>query len=226
MDVTLSRFEALGSGAITLWFKPEHPLRYDAGQFTQIYLPHEADDRGQHRWFTLSSAPTEPELAITTRFAASKGSTFKQRLLALKPGDTLKLADPMGDFVLPKDTSTPLVLVAAGMGITPVRSMIKYLHDRGERRTINIIYAISKPEDAMFTDLLREYGASVVVFVTEQTGPLTAPWILKLAGYREQALYYLSGPEALVEKLSVGLQDVGVDKQHIVADLFPGYANL
>src|SRR5690606_36942002 len=97
----------------TLWFRPKRPVRYIAGQFTELYLPHDdADERGIRRWFTISSPPTEELIGITTRFT-DDGSSYKRRLRALEPGAVLKMADPMGDFVLPKDPSIPLVFVAA-----------------------------------------------------------------------------------------------------------------
>ena len=55
----------------------------------------------------------------------------------------------MGDFVLPKDTTLPLVFVAGGIGVTPIRSMVKWLTDTDQKRTIHVIYAArSLPEIA------------------------------------------------------------------------------
>src|SRR5690349_12906121 len=123
MNVIFDHAEDTADHIKTFWFKPEKPVKYTAGQFTEIYLPHDnADNRGQRRWFTVSSSPTDPMVSITTKFATEHGSTFKQTLAALKPGTPLKLADPMGDFVLPKDPSIPLIFVAGGIGVTPMHS--------------------------------------------------------------------------------------------------------
>src|SRR6185369_15796787 len=104
---------------LSFWFRPERPVDYIAGQFTEIYLPHSgADSRGERRWFTLSSSPTDALVSITTQFIPTEGSTFKKELFGLRPGAALKLADPMGDFVLPKDPSIPLLFIAGGLGIT------------------------------------------------------------------------------------------------------------
>src|SRR5687767_16013481 len=110
MNVTFDHIEDIAANIKTFWFKPERPVRYTAGQFTEIYLPHpNADERGQKHWFTVSSSPTDPMVSITTKFALDRSSTFKQTLRALEPGTKLHLADPMGDFVLPKDKNIPLV---------------------------------------------------------------------------------------------------------------------
>jgi len=87
----------------TFYFRPEQPLSYTAGQFTELTIPHKRpDERGLKRWFTLSSSPTSELLSITTKFNNDKSSSFKKALFGLKPGAELTMAEPMGDFVLPK----------------------------------------------------------------------------------------------------------------------------
>ena len=154
MQVTFDHAEDIALHIKTFWFKPDKPVRYVAGQFTEIRLPiANPDERGDKHWFTLSSSPTEPLLGITTKFTPKHGSAFKRALAALKPGTHLALAEPMGDFVLPLDTSIPLVFVAAGMGITPVRSMIKWLHDSGQKRSIHLIYKVPTTRELAFSNL-------------------------------------------------------------------------
>src|SRR5690348_14324223 len=147
MNVVFDHSEPTAANIRTFWFKPERPVQYTAGQFTELYLPHDnADNRGQRRWFTVSSSPTDAMLSITTKYAGDQSSTFKKTLFSLKDGTPLKLADPMGDFVLPKDKTIPLVFVAGGIGVTPMHSMIKYLNDTHEKRTIHLIYAVTRQD--------------------------------------------------------------------------------
>lgn len=231
MNVTFDHSEATADHIMTFWFKPEKPVKYTAGQFTELYLPHpNADNRGQRHWFTLSSSPTDPLLSITTKFAPDHGSTFKQALQQVKPGTALKLAEPMGDFVLPKDQSIPLVFVAGGIGVTPIHSMIKYLHDTGEKRTVHLIYALTHIEEEAFEPLFKQYGVKLTTVVKEpsatykgEVGTLDPDRILQLAGDDGKALFYLSGPEPLVELLTKGLKNKGINKHRIVTDYFPGY---
>jgi ferredoxin-NADP reductase len=232
MNVTFDHSEDTAHNIKTFWFKPEKPVRYTAGQFTEIYLPHDnPDNRGTRRWFTISSSPTDEMVSITTKFASQHGSTFKQALQALKPGAQLKLADPMGDFVLPKDASIPLVFVAGGMGVTPMHSMIKYLHDTGEKRNIHLIYAVTESDEMAFVPLFKEYGLKFtpVVKVPEagyqgETGSLSTDRILELMGGDDgKSMIYLSGPEPMVEAFVKGFEQKGVKKNRLVTDYFPGY---
>ena len=62
----------------------------------------------------------------------------------------------MGDFVLPKDTSIPIVLVAGGIGLTPYHSMVKWLTDIGEKRQIQILLAFNEAHDFIFEDLFKK----------------------------------------------------------------------
>ena len=231
MNVVYDHSEDIAQNIKTFWFKPERKMQYTAGQFTELYLQHDnADNRGVRRWFTISSSPTDDMLSITTKFFGDQASTFKKTLFSLQPGTPLKLADAMGDFVLPKDPSIPLVFVAGGIGVTPMHSMIKWLHDTKEKRDIHLIYAVNQIEDIAFEPLFREYGLKFTPVVKEppanyegETGRLDADRILSLIGNNDKALIYLSGPEPMIEALEKGLKGKGVDKKRLVTDFFPGY---
>jgi len=231
MNVTFDHSEDTAAHIKTFWFKPEKPVRQIAGQFTEIYLPHEhPDDRGIRRWFTMSNSPTDDMVSITTKFAPEHGSTFKETLRSLKPGTPLKLADPMGDFVLPKDKTIPLIFIAGGIGVTPMHSMIKYLYDTREQRNIHLIYAVNDIHELAFGQLFKDYGLRLTTVVKEpspdytgETGSLNADRIIELAGDDGRAIFYLSGPEPMVEAFTKDLKAKGINKHRLVTDYFPGY---
>jgi glycine betaine catabolism B len=233
MNVTFDHAEAVAEGIKTFWFKPEKPVRYTAGQFTELYLPHTADDRGIRRWFTISSSPTEPLIGITTKSAGEAGSTYKKLLFGMQPGTPLQLADPMGDFVLPKDMSIPLVFIAIGMGVTPVRSMVKYLCDTGEKRNIQIMYAATHDNQLAFLPLFKASGFPLTTIVKKpspayhgETGTITTECILRIAPDNGQKYYYLSGPEIVVEVITKELIATGIAPERVITDYFPGYPQL
>ena len=232
MKATFDHVEDIAANIKTFWFKPEVPVRYIAGQFTELYLPHDnADDRGIKRWFTLSSSPTDPMVSITTKFATDRSSTFKQTLQQLKPGTELMLADPMGDFVLPKDKAIPLLFVAGGIGVTPVHSMVKYLADTNEQRDIQLLYAATNENELAFKDLFESYKMRKLEYVIKapspnwkgETGSLTTERILEAVSNSEDMLIYLSGPEPMVETFDKELKAAGINKHRLVTDFFPGY---
>lgn len=231
MQITLDHTEDVADNTRMFWFKPERKPDYVAGQFIEMYLPHEnADERGEKHWFTLSSSPSEAMLAVTTKRAVDRMSSFKQQLFASQPGDEIKISEPMGDFVLPKDTSLPLVFVAGGIGITPMRSMVKWLADTGEKLDIHVIYGARTLGDVAFRDLFEAYGARLDIVLSDQTadwsgrtGRLTADLILELAADSTDPLIYVSGPEPMTEALEKDLKDHDIKPEKLVLDFFPGY---
>lgn len=232
MKVTLVKTEQVNYNVRTFWFEPEQSVQYTPGQFIELFLPHEdADDRGIKRWFTLSSSPTDKLLSISTKFEGDKASSFKKHLFDLKPGAELKMVEPMGDFVLPKDASIPLVFVAGGMGLTPFHSIVKWLSDTGEKRDIKILLAFNQPKDILFEDLFRSYVSDFEVIVSNpnenwkgEVGRISADKILTFIGESaEKYRIYISGPEPMVESLEKDMHAKGINKSQLVLDFFPGY---
>lgn len=227
MNVRFVSREELTPGISSFWFKPDKPLEYQAGQFIELTIPHDADNRGGHRWFTLSSAPTNELLSITTRLA-DQPSTFKQALQALQPNDSVNISQPMGDFVLPRDASIPLLFAVAGIGITPVHSILQYLKDSGEQRTIRVLYAVPSMGEAAFTDIVDWADSEAEYFVSrpidsEKPARLTSQRITEVAATLNNPFIFISGPEELVEVLVDKLRQSGIKNSRLVTDYFQGY---
>jgi ferredoxin-NADP reductase len=232
--LTLIRREKLTSNIESFFFEIAPRIHFQPGQFLEWTVPHAApDSRGIRRWFTIASAPTEPVIQLTTRFS-KKSSSFKASLRSLKIGDRIVAHGLEGDFTLPADKTKGLVFIAGGIGITPFRSMIKFLLDSGEARDITLIYATKRVEDLVFMNIFEQakeaFGIKIVPVVAE---PDTT-WHGR-AGRVDQALFteeapdiktsevYISGPEPMVESISGLIRDLGVPNHSIHQDFFPGY---
>lgn len=220
MKVRLMQIERCAENMKTYWFSKPANVHHVAGQFTEIYLPHKNPDaRGERRWFTLSSSPSEPMLAISTKIYPLN-STFKKALEALDPNTRLDLAEPMGDFVLPKDASLPLLFVAGGIGITPYRSIVKYLIDGTEKRDIILLYSASSENHIAFQEILNYLKPNFKKVIGQR---LSSSKILELVPDAERRHIYLSGPEPMVERLYGELTGSGFDKANLYTDYFHGY---
>lgn len=220
------------NGSITtFYFRPEKPVRYTAGQFIELTVPHDnPDERGIRHWFTLSSAPSEPLLSITTRFFGDKSSTFKQTLFGLDIGSTLTMSEPMGDFVLPIQTDIPLIFVAGGIGITPFLSILNELHATGQTRNAKLLHAVRNEDDIIDGDILKNVSIHTTYVVENPTaawggerGKLTADLIIGIEQPHPDTLIYISGPEPLIETIVADLKHKGIKPLQIVTDYFPGY---
>lgn len=231
MKVTLDHTHAEAANIRTFFFKPERPVEYTAGQYAVWTLKHpKADDRGETRWFTLSSSPTDDLVTITTKYADDKSSSFKKALFKLQPGSEMLMSDPMGDFVLPKLIQTPLIFVAGGIGITPFHSILSWLTATGEQRPIKLLYGVNNEDEIIFQETFDKAGQHATIVVSNpeaawggERGRLSADLILGLEKPDDDTLVYLSGPEPMVQALAKDLRQAGLRKEQIVSDEFPNY---
>ena len=196
---------------------------------------HEPDNRGVRRYFTLASSPTESDVHLGIRFY-NPGSSFKQAMLDMDENVPVLAAQLSGDFTLPKDTEQPVVLIAGGIGVTPFRSMLKYLVDKGESRPVTLLYSERTASEVAYKDVLaaaRQAGINVICTLTDKdasippgyrAGMIDADLIRSTAKDLHHTLYYVSGPHLMVNALRRTLLDVGVPEHMIKVDFFPGYA--
>jgi ferredoxin-NADP reductase/Na+-transporting NADH:ubiquinone oxidoreductase subunit NqrB len=216
-------------------FTPERQFSYQAGQYVEVTLGHKhSDARGNRRYLTLASSPTEDTLRFGVKFYP-KGSSFKRALLAASDSPAVAISPPAGDFVLSKDPSQKLVFIAGGIGVTPYRSMIKYLLDSGQRRDVAMIYAEKRAEEFVYTDIFeqaqRQLGAKMMYAVQDppagwqgHTGYITPELITaEIPDYRDR-LFYISGSLPMVTAVTKVLRGLGIPSRRIKTDYFSGYA--
>jgi ferredoxin-NADP reductase/Na+-transporting NADH:ubiquinone oxidoreductase subunit NqrB len=205
-------------------FNQPAPFKYRPGQYLEWTFPHKgSDSRGIRRYFTIASAPGEP-LSIGVKIG-QQASSFKQALRALKPGDKVTAGELGGDFVWPKDTSTPLVWIAGGIGITPFRAMAKDMLARPEKRQIILFYCVPSAKEAVYLDIFEEaekLGLKTVV-LTDKDGFLTPEKVTSEMPEWQTSQYYLSGPNAMVVAYKKLLKEMGILRRQIKTDYFPGY---
>ncbi len=237
MKLTLVRRQTRTHDTESFLFQPEQPFSFKPGQFLRWNLPHpEADDRGESRFFTISSSPTEPEIMLTTKFTEG-GSTFKETLKKLAIGHTVEVGLPLGGFVLPDDANQPVVLVAGGVGITPYRSMLKWMVDTHQPTPVWLVYGLRSDQDMLFREELDSWAASTptikITYVpsqppagwTGETGNLSAAGVLRMVGSTDHPVY-LSGPEPMIQALKQQFIDAAIPESQIKTDFFPGYSDV
>ena len=119
LKLTFTGSRALTPSTTEFAFEPSRPVRFIPGQYMELDLPHATSDgKGRRRVFSLTSAPGSETVTFGVR-TSEPLSAAKKVLLALKPGDHVAATSVGGDFVLPRDPRTPVLLIAAGIGITP-----------------------------------------------------------------------------------------------------------
>mgnify|MGYP000170864867 CR=1 FL=1 len=223
-------------GLYSFIFSSKHRVRFQAGQYMEWTIPaNRSDSRGNRRYLTISSAPTEEQLMVTVR-QPSPASRFKQKLKAFKPGDKILASPPAGSFVAPVDPAQKIVMVAGGVGITPFRSMVKSWLDTNQRRDAVLIYAANHYSEFAFTDLFKAasaIGVQTTYIITDpqkvpagwrgQQGSVSGQLIKASVPDYRQRIFYVSGPYGFVSAVRDSLLKKGVSLAKIRTDYFPGY---
>jgi glycine betaine catabolism B len=206
-------------------FKPEKDISWKAGQFIFYSIPHShPDSRGINRHFTISSAPWEKNIMLTSRFDFENGSSFKKALFDLKPGNRIEVSDISGDFFT-KDTEKKIVFIAGGIGITPYRSMLLDFAHRGRAPEVTVLYG-NKNKDIVFKKtldkLVRANNWLNIRYVIEPD-LIDAETVKNNVSDMYNCVYYISGPPVMVRKIEDMLPGMDINKENINVDYFPGY---
>jgi ferredoxin-NADP reductase len=203
-------------------FSSKKPPHFTAGQYMEWTLPGaKSDSRGNRRYLTVASSPTEQQVIFTIK-EPEKPSSYKQRLQHFKQGDQILASHLEGSFTLPKDPAKKLVFVAGGVGITPFRSIIKYLIDKQEQRQVVLLYLANTPGEFAFKNLFKQAEAAglKVIYSTNKMSPeLIKDNVPDLM----ERIFYVSGPYGLVKTVKTHLLGLGVPGTNIITDYFPGY---
>lgn len=208
-------------------------LEYSAGQYMKVVLDiKDPDDRGTSRFFTLSSSPDEDQICITTRIIQS---SFKIAFSKLSSGQEISFNGPFGNFVL-TDDKKPLLFLAGGIGITPFHSMIKYITDNKLDRQINLFVSWSSQEEMVYHEEFEKISAEHknIIYVPTithsdgntwdgETGRIDKGKIEKHAEHFSDSIFYLSGPQVMVEAMEKMVGEMGITDEQIKTDKFPGY---
>lgn len=206
-------------------FEPlDNDFKWQAGQYLDWQVPHQnADDRGERRWFTIASAPSEGKVMLSCRFSEN-GSTLKSHLLELQIGDELEAKGPSGSFTA-ESNSDQLVLIAGGIGITPFRSILKERAAKNTLDNIVLIYGNKSEDNVAFKseidELAGQHNGLALHYIYGEY--INAQLINKLLGNLDNKKYMISGLEKMVAAIKQSLIDEGVSEDNIKIDDFGGY---
>ncbi|MYT25586.1 hemin transporter [Streptomyces sp. SID7760] len=125
---------------------------FKPGQYVSVQVEL-ADGARQIRQYSLSGAPGSPVRSITVKRVRGEGpgggpdGEVSNHLHArIATGDTLRVSAPYGDLVL-RDSAAPVLLASAGIGCTPMLSMLEHLADTGHTAPVTVVHADRSPAD-------------------------------------------------------------------------------
>ncbi len=131
-----------------------------------------------------------------------------------------------GEFTLPKDLNKKLCFIAGGIGITPFRSMIKFLLDTNQKRDITLLFSNKTELDIVYKDIFDQaflkLGIKTVYVNTDKMGFIDEMMIREQVFDFKDRTFYISGPHSMIDAFEKTLKNLGV--KNIKVDFFPGYA--
>ncbi|MFF9458597.1 globin domain-containing protein [Streptomyces flaveolus] len=236
MEIAERTEESADSASFVLRRPDGLPTRpFLPGQYVsvQVELP---DGARQIRQYSLSTAPDRKTWRITVkRERAADGSAPDGEVSTwlhthARAGDVLRVSLPFGDLVLP-DGDGPIVLASAGIGITPMLSMLDHLARSSSSRQVTVVHADRSPAHhahrAEHTELAsRLPGASLHLWYESGAAELALPHVrggrtdltdLTLSG---DATAYLCGPLPFMRAVRGSLLDKGLHPANIHYEVF------
>ena len=227
MILTITQVKKETKDTYSIIFDKPKNFQFYPGQYLDIKLnlsfPRKRESI-QSRIFSISSSPSEDFLMITYKLGVTP---YKKFIENLKPGDTVESSHPAGTVVI--DDSSPIVMLAGGIGIAPHRSMIKWAVDRKLNVPITLIYSNSDSDFIFKKELdpwLKLYPKLTIHYIiTSKDGHLTEEK-LKFLDSRLltlDSIFYLAGPPSMVDDFEKILLNLGVESFNIRTDRFDGY---
>ncbi len=201
-------------------------------QFTFLTLM--TEEGPDTRPMSLATSPTRPNLEYGVRMS---DSPYKRAFASLKPGDAVLIQGPFGDFVL--DEERPAVLVAGGIGITPLKGMAEYAADKKLQIPIRLLYSNRTEVEIAYKAELEELERRnprfrVLNTLTVETaskdwaglrGRIGPDLLRRAAEGLDRPIYYLCGKSGLVSAMFRLLQTIGVPDEDVRIEVFRGYWN-
>lgn len=226
-EVTFTGVAQCGPDVRTCTFDKPDGYRFTAGQHFSLTL--ETAEGRRSKPFSHAAAPGDDFIEITTRLS---DSAFKRALVALVAGDVVDVSPAVGRFVLPPDPGRVVFLVG-GVGITPVRSMVRDAVQRATGLEAVLVFGNRSPDCVPYREELESYHDRGIetVHVFEHgdedwhgdVGFIT-PAIVRSHADPARDLFVTAGPPAMVAAMEACMDVLNVPADRRLIERFSGYA--
>ena len=202
---------------------------HQAGQHLDVRLTAEDGYRAE-RSYSIASAPGEPVAITVERLEDGEVSPYLTE--ELRVSDGLELRGPVGGyFVWDPQDGGPLLLVAGGSGVVPLRAMLNHRRRSGSTVPVRLLYSSRSLDDVIYRDELGEPadGIEVVHTLTREQPPgwrgparrVDSALLDEVAWPVDQnPLAFVCGPTSFVETVANGLVELGYPQERVKTERF------
>jgi glycine betaine catabolism B len=198
------------------------PVSFRAGQFLTFHFPIAGEE--VVRSYSISSSAACVGLISVTVKRIEGGLVSNWLFNKLAVGDTIEVDEPAGLFVPTDHVRSPLLLISAGSGITPMASTLRTLADRGADADVIHIHFAQSLEDMTFLDEMQHWSrrlprARIIPVATRPrpgtawigpTGRISLPLLQALAPDVSRRIVFCCGPQGFMEQTRALAVDAGV----------------
>jgi ferredoxin-NADP reductase len=233
--LSIARVRVLASTRVTptvhsVKFEKPPEFRFEPVQFCGVEF---ATDAGSIEYpMSLACSPTRPYLEFGARLS---DSPWKRAFAALRPGDEAEVDGAYGHFLL--DETSPAVLVAGGIGITPLKGMAEFAADRQLPIEMRLVYSNRVEEEIAYrhelVELTRQNPRFRVLHTLTRTleestwagrrGRIDADLLARVSRGLSNPSYYACGTTGLVQEAYRALLSLGVPADRVHYEVFRGY---
>ena len=209
----------------------EKPKAFTFGPTQFTFLQLQTEEGMAARPMSLATSPTRPHLEYAVR---RSDSAYKRAFAALRPGDEVRVFGPIGDFVLHE--TRPAVLVAGGVGITPLKGMAEYAADKALPIPIRLIYSNRSEDEIVYRRELEALETlnphfrmlNTLTRTTDRgwkgaTGRIDSKLLQEAARDLADPIYYVSGTPSMVVGMLRLLRALDVSDSNMEVEAFRGY---
>ena len=229
MPARVVRMERLADDVMRLYLKlPDtERLQFLAGQYLDVLLPD-----GRRRSFSMANAPHDDEL-IELHIRHIEGGEFTGHVFnAMQEKDILRIDGPYGTFALQEESERPVIFIAGGTGLAPIKAIIEHAIQEGISRPIHFYWGVRGKADLYLDEVPRTWAQhDNISYVPVLSEPKAEDDWQGRTGLVHQAVLedfddifnydvYASGPPVMVEALRQGVSLKGLASKHFFYDSF------
>jgi ferredoxin-NADP reductase len=209
------------------------PFLYLPGQFVTVTVGF--DGQRDKRSYSLASSPTQRAYCEITVKREERGAISRFLHDQLKEGDTLEITAPSGRFTFTGEDADSVVLIAGGVGVTPLMSAVRYLTGLSWPGDVFLFFAVRGEADVIYREeleyLVRRHPNLHLVVVAERvesagwpygTGRINRELIEAHVPRPASRRFHVCGPPPMMDAVKAILAELGVPAEQIRTEVFAG----
>lgn len=223
-------FEAVDGGPV---------LDYVPGQYIGIELTPKGCEYKEIRQYSLSQAPNGNSYRISVKREGVdteyKGLVSNFLHDFVNEGDTVELYAPAGDFFY-KERNKPVTLISAGVGVTPMQSMLEYLNEQGKSEAVSYLHACEDESQHSFSERVANitqsngWHAKTWYNNPKSEEESTATGLMNLGEFSEDKAFkendfYICGPIGFMKNIVEQLDHLNISRDQVHYEVFGPHAN-